>query len=166
MRTSKWSVVVATLTIGAFAAACGGGEQGQESEAAQPETSAAAPTTDTSQMAAAPAQGQGPQIGEVPEGATMEMVQAGDKIFHGQGNCYTCHGVDAKGTQLAPNQTDSIWINIDGTYQSIIQTVKTGVPTPKEHPAPMPPMGGAQLTDEQVKEVAAYIYAISHPKQG
>jgi len=26
----------------------------------------------------------------------------------------------------------------------------------------MPPMGGAQLTDEQVRAVAAYVYAISH----
>lgn len=165
MRTSKWSVVVAALTIGAFAAACGGGEQGEQAETEQPAATTEAPaaTADTSQMAAATSQG--PAIGEVPEGATMEMVQEGDKIFHGPGNCYTCHGVDAKGTQLAPNQTDSIWINIDGSYASIMQTVKTGVPNPKEHPAPMPPMGGAQLTDEQVKDVAAYIYAISHPKK-
>ncbi len=165
MRTSKWSVVVATLTIGAFAAACGGGDQGEQAETAQPEASAAAPaTSDTNQMASAA--GQGPEIGQIPEGATMEMVEEGGKIFHGQGNCYTCHGMDAKGTQLAPNQTDQEWINIDGSYESIIQTVKTGVPTPKQHPAPMPPMGGAQLTDQQVKDVAAYIYAISHPKQG
>ena len=38
----------------------------------------------------------------------------------------------------------------------------TGVPKPKEHPAPMPPKGGAPLTDDQVKAVAAYVYSLSH----
>jgi mono/diheme cytochrome c family protein len=32
----------------------------------------------------------------------------------------------------------------------------------KQHPSPMPPMGGAQLTEEQVRALAAYIYSISH----
>jgi mono/diheme cytochrome c family protein len=35
------------------------------------------------------------------------------------------------------------------------------VPTPKQHPAPMPARGGGQITDDQVREVAAYIYSIS-----
>ncbi len=161
MRTSKWSVVAVALSVGAGLVACGGGDQGAETNTEQPAAEANAPaaTADTTQVASA---GQGPAIGQVPEGATMEEVQQGEQIFHGVGNCYTCHGMDAKGTQLAPNQTDSVWINIDGSYQAIINTVKTGVPQPKEHPAPMPPMGGASLTDQQVHDVAAYIYAISH----
>jgi mono/diheme cytochrome c family protein len=40
--------------------------------------------------------------------------------------------------------------------------VTNGVPQPKEHPAPMPPKGGAQLSDDQVKAVAAYVYSLGH----
>jgi mono/diheme cytochrome c family protein len=29
----------------------------------------------------------------------------------------------------------------------------------------MPPMGGAQLTPEQVRAVAAYVYSLSHPSK-
>ncbi len=163
MRTSKWSLVVAALGVSVTAAACGGGGDQQGAETEQPAAEASAPAADANQMASATTQ-QGPEIGEIPEGATAEDVQQGQQIFSGVGNCYTCHGPDAKGTALAPNQTDSVWINIDGSYQSIMSTVKTGVPNPKEHPAPMPPMGGAQLTDKQIHDVAAYIYAISHHK--
>ena len=93
------------------------------------------------------------------------MVALGDSIFHGQvagGTCTACHGQDAKGTAVAPNLTDSQWLNGDGSYDFIVKTVTTGVPKPKEHPAPMPPKGGATLTDDQVKAAAAYVYSLSH----
>jgi cbb3-type cytochrome c oxidase subunit III len=93
------------------------------------------------------------------------MVSEGQQIFTtNPGICVTCHGPDAKGTQLAPNLTDSEWLNNDGTYNGIINTVKTGVPTPKAAPAPMPPMGGANLTDDQIKAVAAYVWALGGGK--
>lgn len=94
-----------------------------------------------------------------------QMIAQGDSIFHGQlagGTCTACHGQDAKGTAVAPNLTDSQWLNGDGSYDFIVHTVTNGVPKPKEHPAPMPPKGGAQLTDDQVKAVAAYVYSLSH----
>jgi hypothetical protein len=36
------------------------------------------------------------------------------------------------------------------------------VPYPKQHAAPMPPMGGASLTPQQVCAVAAYVYSLGH----
>jgi hypothetical protein len=33
---------------------------------------------------------------------------------------------------------------------------------PKQYRSPMPPMGGAQLTADQVKAAAAYIWSLSH----
>lgn len=90
------------------------------------------------------------------------LVTQGRAIFVGPGNCQTCHGANAKGTPLAPDLTDAQWLNIDGSYASISQLVKTGVPRPKQHPAPMPPMGGASLTPQQVCAVAAYVYSLSH----
>lgn len=93
-----------------------------------------------------------------------QMIALGDSIFHGQvagGICQTCHGPDGKGTTLGPNLTDAEWLNGDGSYQFIVSTVTTGVPTPKKFPGVMPPNGGAPLTAEQVRAVAAYVYSLS-----
>jgi cbb3-type cytochrome c oxidase subunit III len=98
-------------------------------------------------------------------GGTAAQIAEGEKIFHGQeagGTCTACHGQDAKGTAMAPNLTDSEWLNGDGSLAFIEHTVTTGVPKPKSHPAPMPPMGGATLSPDQIKAVAAYVYSLSH----
>jgi mono/diheme cytochrome c family protein len=111
----------------------------------------------TAKPTAAPAGGGGQN--------SPQQIALGDSIFHGQvagGTCTACHGQDAKGTAVAPNLTDTEWLNGDGSYQFIVSTVTTGVPQPKQHPAPMPPKGGATLSDEQVKAVAAYVYSLSH----
>lgn len=108
-----------------------------------------------------------PTAGSPPPGATAQMVAQGDSIFHGQlggGTCFTCHGADAKGTPLAPPLVSHKWLTGDGSYAFIQKRVTEGMPTPTPpYTAPMLPMGGAQLTPDQVKAVAAYVYAISHP---
>jgi mono/diheme cytochrome c family protein len=108
-----------------------------------------------------------PALAQAPAGVTPAAIAQGDSIFHGQvagGTCTACHGQDAKGTAVGPDLTDTLWLNGDGSYQFIVSTVTTGVPQPKQHPAPMPPKGGATLTDDQVKAVAAYVYSLSHKK--
>lgn len=92
-----------------------------------------------------------------------KQVEDGRKIFAGKGTCFVCHGADAKGTPLAPNLTDAEWLNVDGSRAGIADLVKTGVPKPKKHPAPMPPMGGASLKPDEVQAVAAYVWSLSHP---
>jgi mono/diheme cytochrome c family protein len=120
-------------------------------------TKAAAQDTSKKAAAAKPAGAGG--------GGTPQQIALGDSIFHGQvggGTCSACHGQDAKGTAVAPDLTDSQWLNGDGSYQFLVNTITNGVPQPKQHPAPMPPKGGAPLTDDQVKAVAAYEYSLSH----
>lgn len=149
MRGMKFGAVILTLAL----AACGGGGEQEDAAATGGETAeqpAAAPTAQPT--------------GTPPAGATAEDVTAGQQIFTSTGNCYTCHGPDGRGTQLAPNLTDSEWINIDGTFASIQQNVKTGVPQPKQHPAPMPAMGGATLSDDQIRQVSAYVWALGGGK--
>jgi mono/diheme cytochrome c family protein len=93
------------------------------------------------------------------------LVALGDSIFHGQvggGTCTVCHGQDAKGSPVGPNLTDNEWLHSDGSLEGITKTIVNGVPQPKNAPAPMPPKGGAALTDDQVKAVAAYEYSLSH----
>ncbi|MGO9933112.1 MAG: c-type cytochrome [Steroidobacteraceae bacterium] len=101
----------------------------------------------------------------VPVGATKEMVALGDQIYHGQvggAACTGCHGANAKGTPLGPDLTGAHWLWGDGSYAAIAKTITTGVAQPKQYRSPMPPMGGTQLTSDQVSAVAAYIWGLSH----
>jgi cbb3-type cytochrome c oxidase subunit III len=105
-----------------------------------------------------------PAVSTSDRAVAVQDTAAGKKVFTGKGNCYACHGADAKGTPLAPDLTDAKWLNIDGSLAAITKTVKEGVPTPKEHPAAMPAMGGATLTDKEVSDVASYVFSLSHKK--
>jgi glucose/arabinose dehydrogenase/mono/diheme cytochrome c family protein len=136
--------------------------------------SAAAPAGSISVADAAPPEGTHPDAGAaadtaslpVPNGATKEMVALGDRIYHGQvggAACVGCHGAAGAGTTLGPNLTDTEWLWSDGSYRGIAKTITAGVPEPKQYRSPMPPMGGAQLSPDQVSAVAAYVWALGHP---
>jgi mono/diheme cytochrome c family protein len=108
-------------------------------------------TTDTSSKAA-------------PAGAaiTPELIAQGDKVFHGPGNCYACHGSNAQGL-VGPNLTDAEWIHSKGTYEDIVAQVTKGVPKEESKSGiVMPPKGGSSISDDDVKAVAAYVYSLSH----
>jgi glucose/arabinose dehydrogenase/cytochrome c5 len=101
----------------------------------------------------------------VPPGASAQAVALGEQVFAGAvggATCSACHGADAHGTALAPDLTARQRLWGDGSYPAIVAIVRHGIPQPKKFSAPMPPMGGAQLSDEQVNAVAAYVWAISH----
>jgi len=101
----------------------------------------------------------------VPQGATREMVELGEQIFHGQvasGTCAGCHGEQGKGSPLGPNLTAGRWHWSDGSYHGIESTIRRGVPSPRNYRSPMPAMGGAQLSKAQVAAVAAYVWGLGH----
>jgi glucose/arabinose dehydrogenase/mono/diheme cytochrome c family protein len=101
----------------------------------------------------------------VPPGSSRQSVELGDAVFHGRAGgagCSGCHGSDASGTPLGPPLLGHRWLWGDGSYASIEEIVRKGVPQPKQYRSPMPPMGGAQLSEEQVAGVAAYVWALSH----
>jgi glucose/arabinose dehydrogenase/mono/diheme cytochrome c family protein len=131
--------------------------------------SAAAPAGNPAEAAAQPPEGTHPNAGvaalPVPEGATREMVELGQRIYRGEvggAACTACHGDSGQGTPLGPDLTGKKWLWSDGSYAGVKKTITEGVSQPKEYRSPMPPMGGAQLTPEQVSAVAAYVWAISH----
>jgi len=133
--------------------------------------SATAPAGNPVQVAAAPPEGTHPDAGAaasnlpVPPGATREMVALGERIYRGQvagAACAGCHGESGEGTPLGPDLTGKKWLWSDGSYAGIKKTIAEGVSQPKEYRSPMPPMGGAQLTPDQLSAVSAYIWSISH----
>jgi mono/diheme cytochrome c family protein len=145
--TARVLASISALTL-AFAA-CGGGEQQQSEatpEAAPPAVEAAAP--------AAPV--------ALPAGVTPEMVAEGNTLFHGAGICFTCHGQNGTGvTGLGPAFNDGQWLHSDGSYDAIVNQIMNGVTaTASKTGVAMPAKGGAAITDDQVKAIAAYVYSL------
>ncbi|MFL5403989.1 MAG: c-type cytochrome [Gemmatimonadales bacterium] len=111
--------------------------------------------------AATPSQ---PPAAKPGEGASYspELVAKGDALFHGSANCYACHGSKGEGL-VGPNLTDAEWIHSKGSYDDIVAQINHGVPKEESKSGiVMPPKGGATLSDDDVKAVAAYVYSLSH----
>lgn len=140
MRTT--SAILALVAL----SACGGGD----SQPAASANTAAAP--------AAPATLD-------PASITPAELALGDSLFHGligATSCQACHGPDAKGGPAAPNLTDSTWLHSDGSFSAIYHQIETGVTAPKQFVGVMPPFGGAPLTPDKHRAVAAYVYSLGH----
>jgi mono/diheme cytochrome c family protein len=91
-----------------------------------------------------------------------EMVAKGDALFHSSANCYACHGSKAEGL-VGPNLTDAEWIHSKGSYDDIVAQINKGVPKEESKSGiVMPPKGGATLSDDDVKAIAAYVHSLSH----
>ena len=131
-----------------------------------------APAGAVVEAAANPPEGTHPDAGAaairdvpVPEGATREMVLLGERIYKGQvggATCTGCHGENGQGTPLGPGLTGKMWLWSDGSFAGIAKTITEGVSQPKQYRSPMPAMGGAQLTPDQISAVAAYVWSLSH----
>ena len=153
-RTLGAPLAVTGLMLVMLTMACGRGAQRVER------------TGDTAASVGAPPAAQAPAVQDEAGGSAPtdpQVIALGKSVFEGRtggGTCFTCHGQDAKGTQLGPNLADPQWLQGDGSYNFIVNTVMSGVPTPKQYPGMMPPMGGASLTSEHVKAVAAYVYSL------
>jgi cytochrome c5 len=132
--------------------------------------SASAPAGPIVRVAARPPEGTHSDAGaatsaNLPEGITRRMVTLGNRIYRGQVGgaiCMTCHGETGKGSPLGPDLTVSKWLWGDGSYTAIARIIRKGVMQPKQYRGAMPPAGGAQLTDDQLNALAAYVWSLSH----
>jgi mono/diheme cytochrome c family protein len=103
----------------------------------------------------------GQQPDSLPTGITPAMVAQGKKLFGGDGLCFSCHGPEARGL-VGPDLTDATWLTGKGTFEEIVTRIQEGVPAGKSRSGVvMPPRGGANLKDEQVRAVAAYVWSLS-----
>lgn len=91
-------------------------------------------------------------------------VGLGQRLYAGEianASCSGCHGADGEGTPVGPSLVDAEWLWSKGELAGIRRAIKDGVPKPKRFPAPMPPMGGVELSDAQIDAIAAYLAFIS-----
>jgi mono/diheme cytochrome c family protein len=147
MRKRTLASIFAAVAFVSFA--CGGGEGGGETEAAEmaPAPEAAAPT-----IAAE----------DLPEGVTTAMVAEGAGLYAGSAVCLTCHGPNGAGvTGLGPSLADAEWLHSDGSFENIVTQIANGVLASESTTGVMmPPKGGSGITDEQVRSVAAYVWSL------
>jgi len=105
----------------------------------------------------------------LPPGATRAQLALGDRIFHGEasnGTCSGCHGSDAGGTSVGPALNNGVWVQTDGSLAAITRIITTGVSHPRNYTGVMPPMGGGQLSPQDLAAVAAYVWALGHTAEG
>lgn len=101
-----------------------------------------------------------PSAAPVCPAVTPALVDAGREVF-ARSNCAGCHGIDARGTAIAPDLVDDVWLHADGSVASIAAVVTGGVVRGVKHPAVMPARGGVSLEEDEICAVAAYVHSLS-----
>lgn len=129
---------------------------GAEREDRPPVENVAAPRA--ARARAGPVSGQ-----DLPDGVSPATVDSGRALYAGRGLCYTCHGEQGRGVaELGSSLRDRQWTHVDGSYGSLVTLIREGLTAQESSRGiPMPPRGGARLTDEQVRALAAYVWVLS-----
>ena len=97
----------------------------------------------------------------LPPGVTPAMVAKGKKLFGGAGLCMACHGPQGKGL-TGPDLTDAAWLHYDGSYEGLVKAITSGFDDKVSMTGQiMPPKGGSNISDEEVRAVAAYVWSLS-----
>ncbi len=83
--------------------------------------------------------------------------ERGAKLFTDRAGCFDCHAADARGDASigAPNLTDTIWLYGDGTPAAIVDSISFG----RQGACPAQ---ADRLSPTQIREVALYVYSLSH----
>ena len=94
----------------------------------------------------------------------LAMVAEGDSLFNSL-SCRRCHGDNGSGGRWAPDLTDDEWVQTDGTLVPIFQTIFWGVRRRDFHDPDrrfeMNPKGGMNITWDQTRALAAYVWSLS-----
>jgi cytochrome c len=107
--------------------------------------------------------GQRRQLPPLPQEMTLEMIRQGDGLYRGKGGCVTCHGPDGGGMPASGSGITAGLNYVPTEWGPIDSLIRVGVPEPlARSPVAMPARGAASnLTEEETRQVAAYVWAIS-----
>lgn len=95
----------------------------------------------------------------------MQTIRLSGRQLFGD-NCAACHGRDGRGRAGYPDLTDDDWL-WGGGPELIEQTLRVGINTahPESRIGQMPAFGrDAMLDRTEVRDVASYVYSLSHPE--
>jgi cytochrome c oxidase cbb3-type subunit 3 len=114
----------------------------------------------TSQIAALPFD----QI-QADEALMTHVAHSGRQLFGD--NCAACHGLTGTGRSSYPDLTDGDWLWGDGSPEAIAETMRVGINARHDETrmSQMPAFGrDAMLGRPEVRQVAQYVYSLSHPE--
>lgn len=89
--------------------------------------------------------------------ADTEAAVRGASLFRGAAGCFDCHAPDAKGDSAigAPNLADGITLYGDGSREALSMSIAYGRQG-------VCPSWVARLRPVEIRELAAYVYSLSH----
>jgi mono/diheme cytochrome c family protein len=99
----------------------------------------------------------------LPPGMTLDMIRAGDQLFHAKGGCFVCHGSEGQGMPAAGDAITNSLSYVQHDWRQIDSLITAGLPDAyTRSPIAMPPRGArSDLTDAEIQRIAAYVWAIS-----
>ncbi len=96
-----------------------------------------------------------------PPGVSDSLIERGRRVYVGPAKCASCHGDDARGTDVAPDLTDRRWRRGRGTFAEILDRIRSGVPRSQSRSGVPMPMGGwAEVSEGDLRAVAAYVWSL------
>lgn len=103
------------------------------------------------------------QLPPLLKGMTIEMLRQGDSLFHGRAGCFACHGTEGQGLPSAGPAITARLVYAQVDWARIDSVITMGIPNGvSAAPIAMPPRGArSDLTDGEVRRIAAYVWAIS-----
>jgi mono/diheme cytochrome c family protein len=127
------------------------GAQSRESRTATPDAS---DLDEDGQLAKLPA---------LPSGMTLGLIRQGDSLYRGKGGCIACHGDEGGGMPASGSGITAGLHFVPSEWGPIDSVIRTGVPEPTARsPVAMPGRGAqSNLTDQETRAIAAYVWAIS-----
>ncbi len=101
-----------------------------------------------------------------PVQVTDSAVARGGTLFHGPANCVACHGPAGVGTDSGTALAQGIWMHGEDSYEGILSRVVHGIPKElSTRGTAMPMRGWNTMTNAEARDVAAYVWTISHAWQ-
>jgi len=90
--------------------------------------------------------------------ADLDAAARGGALFAGHAGCYDCHSLDANGDSAigAPNLADGITLYGDGSREALFMSIAYGRQG-------VCPAWAKRLNPAGIRELALYVYSISHP---
>lgn len=107
--------------------------------------------------------GQPAKLPSLPSGMTIGTIVQGDSLYRGKGGCVTCHGQEASGMPDMGSGITSGLLFIPHEWSALDSLIQAGIPEPVTRTSiAMPPRGASSnLTAEESRLIAAYVWAIS-----
>lgn len=154
---------------GVLALAAGAGAvavRGQQGNASPQNADQGKPTTAGPGAPRAGDDLQPPALPPLPPGMKLEAIVEGDRIFHGPGGCFGCHGTEGEGLPAAGDGMTVGLAFVPYQWESIDSLVTAGIPdADTRSPIAMPARGAKwNLSPAQIRAVAAYVWAISQAR--